>query len=237
MPAPNDPQTMQTEHPIWKIWPRIEFVILHFCVFAICAVLLGALWVQFVAGEYPCPLCLLQRMAMILTAIGSIFVITHGHYARVQGFSVMGLGYGISILSALVGLMISTRQVLLHIAPGDAGYGSPVFGMHLYTWAGVVFLVVILVSGMMLIFGRTPILHSPEYHEAESGNIAKNKYVRLSWYSWCTFWIFGAIIFINALATFAESGFHAFLPDNPTSYRLFGEWGNPEATGDDVGPS
>ena len=236
MSTPNNPGAIHREHPAWKIWPRIEFAILHFCVFAICAVLVGALWVQFVAGEYPCPLCLLQRMAMILTAIGSIFVITHGHYARVQGFSVMGLGYGISILSALVGLMISTRQILLHITPGDAGYGSPVFGMHLYTWAAIVFLVVISVSGVMLIFGRVPILHCPECHAVEPGPNAKNKYVRLSWYSWCTFWIFGAIIFINALATFAESGFHAFLPDNPTSYRLFDESSNPESNGSDAGP-
>jgi hypothetical protein len=160
-------------------------------------------------------------MAMILTAIGSIFVITHGHYARVQGFSVMGLGYGISILSALVGLLISTRQILLHLGPGDAGYGTPVLGLHLYTWAGVVFLVVILVSGVMLIFGRVPIIHCPKCDEADSAGNSKRRYIRLRWYSWCTFWIFGAIIFVNALAAFAESGFHAFLPDNPQSYRLF----------------
>ncbi len=214
-------QCKHTDHSAWKIWPRIEFAILHLCVLGICAVLLGAFWVQFVNREYPCPLCLLQRMAMILTAIGSIFVITHGHYARVQGFSVMGLGYGISILSALVGLLISTRQILLHLGPGDAGYGTPVLGLHLYTWAGVVFLVVILVSGVMLIFGRVPIIHCPKCDEADSAGNSKRRYIRLRWYSWCTFWIFGAIIFVNAIAAFAESGFHAFLPDNPQSYRLF----------------
>ena len=219
----NEAAASHEEHVAWKLWPKIEFVILHFCVLAICAVLGGALWVQFGAGEYPCPLCILQRMAMILSAMGSIFVITHGHYARVQGFSVMGLGYGMSILAALVGLAIATRQILLHIAPGDPGYGSPVLGMHLYSWAAVVFLVVLLVSGLMLIFGRSPILHCPLCHEAESPEESKKKFLRLRWYSWCTFWFFGAIIFINVFATFAESGFHAFLPDNPSSYRLFEE--------------
>ncbi|MDG2409229.1 MAG: disulfide bond formation protein B [Pirellulales bacterium] len=217
----NEVDLKHDEHAAWKLWPRIEFVILHFCVLAICGVLGGALWVQFVAGEYPCPLCILQRLAMILSAMGSIFVITHGHYARVQGFSVMGLGYGMSILAAVAGLFIATRQVLLHIQPGDPGYGSPVLGMHLYSWSVVVFLVVVLVSGLMLIFGRTPILHCPACHEKESPEESKMKYLRLRWYSWVTFWVFGAIILINAFATVAESGFHAFLPDNPTSYRLF----------------
>ena len=36
-----------------------------------------------------------------------------------------------------------------------------------------------------------------------------------------TFWIFGVIIFANVLSAFAEAGFNAFLPDNPTSYKLF----------------
>ena len=217
----NEVDLKHDEHAVWELWPRIEYVILHFCVLAICGVLGGALWVQFVAGEYPCPLCILQRLAMILSAMGSIFVITHGHYARVQGFSVMGLGYGMSILAAVAGLFIATRQVLLHIQPGDPGYGSPVLGMHLYSWSVVVFLVVLLASGLMLIFGRTPMLHCPACHEKESPEESKMKYLRLRWYSWATFWIFGAIILVNAFATFAESGFHAFLPDNPSSYRLF----------------
>lgn len=230
-----DSRCKQTEHPAWKIWPRIEFAILHLCVLGICAVLLGAFWAQFVNREYPCPLCLLQRMAMILAAVGSIFVITHGHYARIQGFSVMGLGYGMSILSALMGLMISTRQIILHLKPGDAGYGTPVFGLHLYTWAAIVFLVVILVSGVMLIFGREPVIHCPICHESGRTTRAAVANSRLKWYSWITFWLFGAIISINAIAAFTESGFHAFLPDNPTSYRLFEDWSDAESTGGDAG--
>ena len=210
------------EHPISKLWRRIEFAILHLCILGICGVLIGALFVQFVAGEFPCPLCVLQRMAMILAAMGSVFVITHGHYARIQGFSVMGLGYGMSILAAVAGLAIATRQVLLHIQPGDPGYGSPVLGMHLYSWSVVVFLVVLVVSGLMLIFGRSPILQSPSVEEDSTNGINKNT-LRLKWFSWVIFWLFGTIILINAFATLAESGFHLFLPDNPTGYRLLEE--------------
>ena len=219
----NEVPSQQIDHPIAKLWRRIEFIILHVCILGICGVLTGALFVQFVAGEFPCPLCVLQRMAMILAAMGSIFVITHGHYARIQGFSVMGLGYGMSILAAVAGLAIATRQVLLHIQPGDPGYGSPVLGMHLYSWSVVVFLVVLVVSGLMLVFGRSPILYSPGDETYNSIGETDKRALRLKWYSWVTFGLFGAIILINAFATFAESGFHPFLPDNPTGYRLFEE--------------
>ena len=219
----NEVPSQQIEHPISKLWRRIEFIILHVCILGICGVLTGALFVQFVAGEFPCPLCVLQRMAMILAAMGSIFVITHGHYARIQGFSVMGLGYGMSILAAVAGLAIATRQVLLHIQPGDPGYGSPVLGMHLYSWSVVVFSVVLVVSGLMLVFGRSPILYTPGDETYNSTGETEKRVLRLKWYSWVTFGLFGAIILINAFATFAESGFHPFLPDNPTGYELFEE--------------
>jgi disulfide bond formation protein DsbB len=70
-------------------------------VLGVSGVLLGAFWVQFGEGECPCLLCLLQRMAMMLTVMGPVFVIAHGQYARVQGFSVQRLGYGISIFEQL----------------------------------------------------------------------------------------------------------------------------------------
>ena len=215
------PAPYRDEHH-WGLWARIGFGLQHFCVLAICGVLVGALWVQFGQGEFPCPLCLQQRMAMMMAAIGSMFVIAHGRYARVEGFSVMGVGYGISILSAALGMLISARQVLLHIMPDDAGYGSPVFGLHLYTWALVVFMVVIIVSGLMLIFGREAPVHSPE----ESGDSSKSSdgkrriHTRLGWYSWTVFGILATIISINIVATFFEAGFNMFLPDNPDSYIL-----------------
>ena len=112
---------------------------------------------------------------------------------------------------------------LLHIQPGDPGYGSPVLGMHLYSWSVVVFLVVLVVSGLMLVFGRSPILHAPGDDMDGSAVRSDKRVVRLQWFSWLTFGFFAAIILINVFATFAESGFHFFLPDNPTGYRLFEE--------------
>ena len=39
------------------------------------------------------------------------------------------------LVSSLVTGFISMRQVSLHLAPGDPGYGSALFGLHFYTWA------------------------------------------------------------------------------------------------------
>ena len=128
-----------------------------------------------------------------------------------------------SILSAVLGAIISTRQVLLHIEPGEQGYGAPVFGLHLYTWALIVFLFVILVSGIMLIFGSDAASHKKTDTQEKTDNISNRTLSRLPWYSACTFWIFGSIILVNAASAFAEAGINLFLPDNPTSYRLFDE--------------
>ena len=75
----------------------------------------------------------------------------------------------------------------------------------------------------MLVFGRSPILYTPGDETYNSTGETYKRLLRLKWYSWVTFGLFGAIILINAFATFAESGFHPFLPDNPTGYRLFEE--------------
>ena len=41
-------------------------------IFMICTPLIGAYFIQFVKGEFPCPLCLLQRLAMVGIACGAI---------------------------------------------------------------------------------------------------------------------------------------------------------------------
>jgi len=87
--------------------------------YAISAVLLVAFYFQFELGELPCPLCLLQRVAFTALAVGPILTLRHGPRPG---------HYGLIILAALLGAAIASRQVLLHIMPGDAGYGSALLG-------------------------------------------------------------------------------------------------------------
>ncbi len=95
---------------------------------------------QIIYDELPCPLCLLQRVAFILAGVGFLLNMRLGPSP---------MHYGMSIAASLAGMVASGRQVLLHIAPGDPGYGSPLWGMHFYTWAFIAFTAIIVFCILM----------------------------------------------------------------------------------------
>ena len=165
--------------------------------------LIGALVDQLIMGEYPCPLCLLQRMAMFLVAAGILMNLR---------FGIHQLHYGISILGALIGASISLRQILLHIVPvtgESSGYGPEVLGMHLYTWAFVIFCAAILAIALAMILFDIDAQKS----DAEKP-VRKMKGIEKA-----VFYGFIAMAAINVLAVFLECGIAPCL-DNPTSYKL-----------------
>jgi disulfide bond formation protein DsbB len=186
-----------------QIWARLELILFHVCILGICAVLIGAFVIQFGYKEMPCPLCLIQRMCMILAALGPAYVLVEGRSRHAHGLSIMGSGFGMSILAAVGGMAVSARQVLLHIAPGDPGYGAPVMGMHLYTWALVVFVAVIVVSGLTIMF--QPTLELPRSQ-------------RMRWLTRLTLGLFALVIAANAVSALLEAGPNLYLPDNPERY-------------------
>ncbi len=110
----------------------------------VSSVLIGAFIVQFGFNEEPCPLCLLQRMGMLGVILGLSLNTWFGF--RKEHF-------GLVILAALISAVFSIRQILLHIcpAPGEpTGYGTAVMGMHLYSWAVVIYAASILGSVIFL---------------------------------------------------------------------------------------
>ena len=104
----------------------------------IAAVLTTAMFFQYHGGEIPCPLCLLQRVAMFGVCYGIIQHFHRGYSARNDG---------ISMLFALFLLIVSARQALLDIypRPGHSYIGSAVLGLHMPVWS-VVIAVAILVA-------------------------------------------------------------------------------------------
>ncbi len=131
-------------------------------------------------------------------SIGSERPVLAGRYTR---------HYGVSLLSAIFGATVSIRQILLHIDPSDSGYGSPVLGMHLYTWAFIVFAVVILLIGIMMFF------------ETQFEENADNKSTRdISLFIKAVFFLVVLIAAVNVVTTFLECGLGQ-CPDNPTSYK------------------
>lgn len=164
--------------------------------YGVVAVLAAAFWLQLVLGNLPCPLCLLQRVAFTMMAAGLILNILYGPRAR---------NYGLILLAAAAGGIVSVRQILLHIAPGDAGYGAPVLGLHDYTWAALVFGAAIVAASVVLLFDKGL---ARDYTRRPVATLA-----------WIPIILAVAITVLNAGSAVVECGF-AVCPDNPVSYQL-----------------
>ncbi|WP_124966079.1 disulfide bond formation protein B, partial [Trabulsiella odontotermitis] len=87
----------------------------------IAAILTSAMVLQYIDGEIPCQLCLLQRIAMFGVCFGIILQFRHGFtYSNT----------GLSMIFSLFLLIVSVRQTLndIYPRPGHEYIGSLVFG-------------------------------------------------------------------------------------------------------------
>jgi disulfide bond formation protein DsbB len=167
-------------------------------VLAIVVILLLASIFQFVLKELPCPLCLLQRVGLLLMSIGFLMNVRFGprpsHYA-------------ISIIAALFTASVSIRQILLHIDPATGAYGDPFLGLHLYTWVFIIAVVFILWTAFQLLFAR------------------QFKKIHITLAPWLkvviqiVFILVLLICALNIVTTYMECGF-AECPENPTIYKI-----------------
>ncbi|HEY4972358.1 MAG TPA: disulfide bond formation protein B [Steroidobacteraceae bacterium] len=112
---------------------------------AFAGVLTAALVMQFVFGELPCPLCLLQRVAMF----GICFGIMLDFRDRFSWRNV-----GLSLLCALFLLVVSVRQTLLDIypRPGHSYVGSAILGIHMPVWSIIITVLFLFAYGFQLVF-------------------------------------------------------------------------------------
>jgi disulfide bond formation protein DsbB len=81
-----------------------------------CAGLMGyALYVQYVLGLEPCPLCILQRVAVMVA--GALFLVAFLHHPADRGARV----YGVLIdLAALAGIAVAARHIWIMAQPPGA---------------------------------------------------------------------------------------------------------------------
>jgi disulfide bond formation protein DsbB len=175
---------------------RLALILNTLALFALSGLLIAAFAMQFALNELPCPLCMLQRVFFCALAIGPILNLRFGprpsHYA-------------LSILAALAGAAVSLRQILLHILPGDPGYGTAILGYHYYTWAFIAFVVALILLALILLldgqFDTAP---------ATPAGMAVRLAVLLAI----------GLAAANILSTLAICGFVS-CPDNPVRYELF----------------
>ena len=167
------------------------------------APLVGALAVQ-ATGDLPCPLCLLERLGMFAVIIGLVMNLRLG---------LRPLHYGLSISGALLGMAIASRQVLLHINdPVGGGYGGTVFGLHLYTWALIVFVCFLAGAAVLLMIPGG--LGREDESPGEGASWASSRPARAATYAAL------GVCALNALLAFMECG-PGQCPDNPVGYWLF----------------
>jgi len=163
----------------------------------ISLILTVAFFYQLARGELPCPLCLLQRAGFIAIGMGFLFNMQFGerlsHYAMV-------------LIASLVTGVISMRQVSLHLAPGDPGYGSTLLGLHFYTWALIAAVGVICYVALVFVL--------KDMSGKRDGDVPLHRLA-----SDAVFAIFALLVAANLLSTVLECG-AGQCDDNPVRYLL-----------------
>jgi disulfide bond formation protein DsbB len=136
----------------------LNYVYLLLVMLVIAGILTAAMTLQYANGELPCPLCLLERVAMLGVCFGIMLSFRHGFSYQNTGFS---------LLFAIVLLIVSVRQSLLDIypRPGHEYIGSAIFGIHMPVWSIIVALTLLTAYAIKL-----AILGGDEYlREADVG--------------------------------------------------------------------
>ena len=170
--------------------------------FAISAVLLFAFADQFLLNDLPCPLCILQRAAFVVAGFGLALNLRFGLRAS---------HYAVMIVGALAGATIAGRQILIHIVPGTGSYGGALFGLHFYSWAFVIFMLIVLGTAVMLWFDG-------QFANGQFAN-CQDTAKRLTGLSLAAFVLFTLLALGNGVATVLECA-GGLCPDNPTDYLL-----------------
>ncbi len=111
----------------------------------VSAVLILAVAWQLLHRLPACPLCILQRGALLLAGVGLMLNVRLGpspmHYSMV-------------IAASLGGLAVALRQILQQVIPGAAVTADTLLGLRWPTWSALGFLVLTLFSLLMLIIDR-----------------------------------------------------------------------------------
>ena len=183
-----------------RLLAGLNYLYLLSMMLVIAAIMTAAMAMQYIGGELPCPLCLLQRVALFGVCFGIILTFRLGDSGR---------NSGLSLLFAIFLLVVSVRQSLLDIypRPGHAYIGSAVFGIHMPVWCALIALALLIAYAvkLALLDGRKaraiPLAEFPALARAAK---AVGAYVIM-------------LCAINLISAFAQCGFDVC---HTTGYRL-----------------
>lgn len=167
----------------------------------VIVILALALILQYIYHELPCPLCLLQRIGFFGIIFGLLLNLRFGFRPS---------HYAIVLMSGIFTSAVSLRQIALHIIPGTGSYGTPLFGLHLYTWSFIFAVIIIIVTTLLLGIDR-------QYQE---GYLDTNRSWNFLTHS--MFFLVSIIMVINLISIFLECGLKQ-CPDNPVNYEVLSQ--------------
>lgn len=131
---------------------------------------MACIYLGFVKGESPCLLCGHERFGMIVVGLLGLFMLRYGIKIKY---------IALTFLTAFWFLFEGLRHVGNHAARDiGQGFGEAMFGLHTYTWAFVVYWVVILAMGLMIFFIRKDNALGKELLECEVKVKAFNPYTK-----------------------------------------------------------
>ncbi|NUS43516.1 MAG: disulfide bond formation protein B [Mycobacteriaceae bacterium] len=175
-------------------------------VLGVCAVLASGYIAQCAGSAHPCPLGVIQRMGLMLTAIGPAWILARGVAASRITASDYTTGFGFAAVAALVSAAVSAARPDSHRpVPHDSGYGAAFLGLHLHSWALIAFsLAALVAAGACLAAGELAL-----------------EQVRFTGPARTALAVLAAVVAAGVVITFLESGLHWTLPANPSRYRFF----------------
>jgi disulfide bond formation protein DsbB len=126
-----------------RILAGLNYLYLLAMMAVVATILTTAMTLQYAYGELPCPLCLLQRVALFGVCLGIMLNFR-------SGFSYQNTGF--SLLFTIFLLIVSARQSLLDIypRPGHEYIGSAVFGIHMPVWSIIIALALLIAYALKL---------------------------------------------------------------------------------------
>ena len=148
-------------------------------ILVLMGILSASYYQQFFKNGNPCPLCILQSFGMFGVALGLCLNLRVGIEPK---------HYGFSLLFALFGGGVSLRQIALHICPGFSVFGIPVFGLSLYTWAFLAFVISVFAIATLLML-----------YPKERGQVPK-----LNWFEWIAILAVLVLLTANHITTFRQ---------------------------------
>lgn len=118
----------EIEEPPSRAAAWLNYAALLLTMIVAAGILTAALYFQYSAAELPCPLCLLQRVALFGVCFGVMLSFRHG-FSHAHS--------GISMIFSVFLLIVAARQTLLDIypRPGHAYIGEAVLGLHMPVWS------------------------------------------------------------------------------------------------------